>query len=701
MAAAPTKRWKIQLAVSERSGTTWLPKKVSKGSVLANGLFQTIRPRRTRSPSSRGRSGRRAGDLLFQHWRCLGRLVRADRLQGLPRAESTAAGSACTSCRSSRTPAAERTASRSWVRNATDDLAIRHHLQPSHRFDYHRQQHAGHVQSHVPDADVGDRLDSACCSSSTCSASTKRRSSTRRAAVSDYIPLGTFMPYFYGDFSRTYAIIPGFYETQGKDPTRRASRRRSPTSIQFVDGRASRCWSSTCRSTAGSGARPEQPCCRTGRLTRSISPEGEVVGYRSLQYGLQVRELLPPADLPRCGATLDRDGIHGADAARHAAQHTGFDFATIYSPTAVVVTPYPRRGRRLRPWTAPTPSYNWELFFHLPFEIADAPQQRPALRRGARLVPLHLQPGWRDRRARARRSTGSRSRSSRRRPPTTSSERIDSDHERDRRRPVGRDHHRPEVRRRRVARQAVQPARGGAVPPGRVPDGGRDEVHREPDRLGRQPVPPVHAGVGRPGDADLHPGRQAARARSRGWCRRRQSAARQTYNQLEAQGSTCSATRWSIWRTWFPISICCRTRGDELPPPPITLSIALLLHPAERAAAAVLGHGRRPAVQDPPLPEHRRRRRACSRCSRRRSIRARWSGRRRRALDISGVPRRARRAAAALPLHRRCRRRRPSWSSRSARSAARCCRRWRSATPRRWPGCGSGRRSAVLQRCAR
>ena len=44
------------------------------------------------------------------------------------------------------------------------------------------------------------------------------------------IPLGTFMPYFYGDFSRTYAIIPGFYETRGKDP-KRASRRCSRISI--------------------------------------------------------------------------------------------------------------------------------------------------------------------------------------------------------------------------------------------------------------------------------------------------------------------------------------------------------------------------------------------------------------------------------------------------------------------------------------
>ena len=35
---------------------------------------------------------------------------------------------------------------------------------------------------------------------------------------------------------------------------------------------------------------------------------------------------------------------------------------------------------------------------------------------------------------------------------------------------------------------------------------------------------------------------------------------------------------------------------------------ALLLHPAQRQAARLLGHGRRPALQDPPLHEHRGRR---------------------------------------------------------------------------------------------
>ena len=48
---------------------------------------------------------------------------------------------------------------------------------------------------------------------------------------------------------------------------------------------------------------------------------------------------------------------------------------------------------------------------------------------------------------------------------------------------------------------------------------------------------------------------------------------------------------------------------------------ALLLRPAQRQAARLLGHGRRPAVQDPALHEHRGRRARSCRCSSRRSTR--------------------------------------------------------------------------------
>ena len=38
----------------------------------------------------------------------------------------------------------------------------------------------------------------------------------------------------------------------------------------------------------------------------------------------------------------------------------------------------------------PYANYNWELFFHIPLTDRRAPEQEPALRRGAALVPLHL-----------------------------------------------------------------------------------------------------------------------------------------------------------------------------------------------------------------------------------------------------------------------------------------------------------------------
>jgi len=48
---------------------------------------------------------------------------------------------------------------------------------------------------------------------------------------------------------------------------------------------------------------------------------------------------------------------------------TAFDFATVYQPSALVVKPYPREDVDFERDGAYA-GYNWELFFHMPFEIA-------------------------------------------------------------------------------------------------------------------------------------------------------------------------------------------------------------------------------------------------------------------------------------------------------------------------------------------
>jgi len=48
---------------------------------------------------------------------------------------------------------------------------------------------------------------------------------------------------------------------------------------------------------------------------------------------------------------------------------TGFGFTTVYDPSAQVVEPYPREDVDFTLEGAYS-AYNWELFFHLPFDIA-------------------------------------------------------------------------------------------------------------------------------------------------------------------------------------------------------------------------------------------------------------------------------------------------------------------------------------------
>ena len=52
---------------------------------------------------------------------------------------------------------------------------------------------------------------------------------------------------------------------------------------------------------------------------------------------------------------------------------------------------YPKEVVDFTPDGAYSP-YNWELFFHAPLADCQLVEQEPALRGGARLVPLHLQP---------------------------------------------------------------------------------------------------------------------------------------------------------------------------------------------------------------------------------------------------------------------------------------------------------------------
>ena len=249
--------------------------------------------------------------------------------------------------------------------------------------------------------------------------------------------------------------------------------------------------------------------------------------------------------------TLNRQGRARDDAPRRCSStDTGFDFARRYRPGAVVVAPYPR-------------------------EDVDFDRRRGLLllQLGAVLPPAvrHRDPAERRTSSSRRPATGSTTSSTRSAPATTRpppqrywntkpffqataadylAQRIDTIMDTLAADPTGATIERPAVRGRTVA----EPSRSSRTwSPARAPVAFQLAIVikyvAEPDRLGRQPVPPVHPRVGQPGDAAVHPGGQAARRRSRGIVPPAVPAAGHDLQPAARRSWTSSATRCSTWRT--------------------------------------------------------------------------------------------------------------------------------------------------------
>ena len=186
--------------------------------------------------------------------------------------------------------------------------------------------------------------------------------------------------------------------------------------------------------------------------------------------------------------TLGAEGVAGIMQRDTQAMSSEY-FVSTYAPEASIAPPpYPLRNVEFDHGGAYT-VYNWEVLLPRPAADRHAPEQEPALRGGAALVPLHLRPDRRVDRAdgpagallgvpallpRRRRAAGPRRRCWR----TLS-----------------------RGRRRRWTEPGggtggpspFSPHSSPALRTSGLPEDGRDEVPRQPDRLGRPAVPPGHA----------------------------------------------------------------------------------------------------------------------------------------------------------------------------------------------------------------
>ncbi|ASW53869.1 hypothetical protein [Plantactinospora sp. KBS50] len=181
------------------------------------------------------------------------------------------------------------------------------------------------------------------------------------------LPLGTLMPYFYGDYDRGYVIIPGFHDREARDPDTRTGKTYSDVDqfVRDVLALLVKYLQVYVEDPAHDLAAAVQALTEDPEYHR-LTAEFDV--YRTLSYGVRFANFYHPL-LCFLRATAYRAGVPALLSRTTQLTNTGFDFAATYQPDPVVVGPYPVEDLDFAADGAYA-GYNWELFYHLPFDIA-------------------------------------------------------------------------------------------------------------------------------------------------------------------------------------------------------------------------------------------------------------------------------------------------------------------------------------------
>ncbi|NTW39553.1 MAG: hypothetical protein HGA44_06625, partial [Cellulomonadaceae bacterium] len=205
------------------------------------------------------------------------------------------------------------------------------------------------------------------------SGGTRAATHERRLAL----PLGTLLPWFYGDLARDYVVIPGFYPRRGRhgdvgdvtpDDDIDARKKTASNVFDLVDDVVALAM----KYLAKYQADPSVPLADlVAELTADpdyLAIVDEVTSYKGLRYGMQIRTFWHPL-VCAFRIALNSGGIPAMMARRLQLTDTGFDFAATYQPSGLVAPPYPREDVDFDLAGAYS-SYNWELFYHLPMAMA-------------------------------------------------------------------------------------------------------------------------------------------------------------------------------------------------------------------------------------------------------------------------------------------------------------------------------------------
>ena len=190
------------------------------------------------------------------------------------------------------------------------------------------------------------------------------------------LPLGTLLPYFMEDSAHAYVITPGFYERRkrgdrGEDLTAELTdtivvQRTASDALSLIEDILALWKKYMAKLQAG-----EPPADVIAELLADEDYQAviaEIKVYGTLQYGEKFSNMYHPL-ICALRKTLYKDGIPALMNRQTQLLETSFDFQDNYSPSSVVPLEYPIEDIDFAS-DGSYSSYNWELFFHVPFFVA-------------------------------------------------------------------------------------------------------------------------------------------------------------------------------------------------------------------------------------------------------------------------------------------------------------------------------------------
>lgn len=190
--------------------------------------------------------------------------------------------------------------------------------------------------------------------------STKVNYGNQRGIV---MPMASFMPFFYADGEREYVIIPGFFDERG------VNERTFSDIYKFLTDLIALVKKYILLLIA-------DPAHDFNKLIQELYADTEYIRlkaewdyYKSNKPKLMFRNFYHPL-VCFIKSTVYNGGLKAIMTYDIQSKVTSFDFNNTYNPQPVVATPYPIEDIDFTS-DGSYSSYNWELFYHLPFFIAN------------------------------------------------------------------------------------------------------------------------------------------------------------------------------------------------------------------------------------------------------------------------------------------------------------------------------------------